>query len=104
MKKLLLRLYYFGNSGKEQFNQRQKVIRDTEWEAIKPFIPKGAKFLDVGCGTGYSMKRAMEELHCDCEGIDPVPNYAGVRWKTAKESKSPKLKRKICLFPTTGLM
>ena len=78
MKELLLKLYYFGNSSKAAFDERQKVIRDIEWEAIKPFIPLNAKFLDVGCGTGYSMKRAIEEFNCDCEGIDPVPNYAGV--------------------------
>ena len=78
MKEFLLRLYYFGNSSKEEFNQRQKVIRDIEWEAVKSFIPENSKLLDVGCGTGYSMKRAIEELNCECEGVDPVPNYAGV--------------------------
>jgi ubiquinone/menaquinone biosynthesis C-methylase UbiE len=56
----------------------QKKIRDTEWDAIKPYIPTGAKFLDVGCGAGYAMKKAAEELGCDCQGVDPDPGGHGV--------------------------
>ncbi|MES2620762.1 MAG: class I SAM-dependent methyltransferase [Bacteroidota bacterium] len=78
LKSFLLKLYYLPLLPKAEADANQKKIRDTEWNAIKEFIPKGAKFLDVGCGAGYAMKKATDELGCDCFGIDPDPGGHGV--------------------------
>jgi len=63
---------------KDKTNHYQMLARNTEWQAIKDFIPHGSKFLDVGCGAGYSMKRAEEDCHCNVFGIDPEPMSHGV--------------------------
>ncbi len=76
MKSALLRLYNWPFLSKEETNANQKLIRDVEWEAVEPFINKG-KFLDVGCGAGYSMKKA-QDLGCEVFGIDPDPGGHGV--------------------------
>lgn len=73
---------------KADADANQKKIRDTEWNAIKDFIPRGAKLLDVGCGAGYAMKKAWDELGCDCHGIDPDPGEHGVgRYNTTSVSE-----------------
>jgi len=77
VKKIILKLYYCFNLSKEKANLYQKKARDIEWEAIKEFIKTGL-FLDVGCGAGYSMKKAKEEINCTCFGIDPNPYEHGV--------------------------
>lgn len=77
MKKILLKIYNYPLLSKEQTNANQKIIRDTEWEAIKPYIIKG-KFLDVGCGAGYAMNRAQNDCQCEPYGIDPDPMGHGV--------------------------
>lgn len=77
MKKILLNIYYWSLLSKEKTNKNQKRIRDKEWNAIAPFIVKG-KFLDVGCGAGYSMERAKSEFGCKVFGIDPDPGAHGV--------------------------
>jgi ubiquinone/menaquinone biosynthesis C-methylase UbiE len=77
-KSTLLQLYYLPMLPKAAADANQKTIRDTEWNAIKDFIPADAKFLDVGCGAGYAMKKASEELGCDCYGVDPDPGGHGV--------------------------
>jgi ubiquinone/menaquinone biosynthesis C-methylase UbiE len=77
VKSALLRVYYLPMLPRAEADANQKKIRDTEWEAIKDFIPKGAKFLDVGCGAGYAMRKAAE-LGCDCYGVDPDPGGHGV--------------------------
>lgn len=56
----------------------QEKIRNTEWEAVKPFIPKKSKFLDVGCGAGFNLWKARNELECDVQGIDPYRGSFGV--------------------------
>ena len=64
---------------KGRANHYQKIARDAEWNAIKQYIKAGfpespsSNFLDVGCGAGYSMKRAKDELNCQVFGIDPEP-------------------------------
>ena len=78
LKKVFLKLYYFGNLSKEQTDFYQKRIRNTEWKAISSFIPKNSKFLDIGCGTGSSMMKAMEDKNCEVFGIDPEPGAHGV--------------------------
>lgn len=78
MKKILLKLYYFGNNKKEKINSLQKTIRNIEWESIVDFIPENSSFLDVGSGSGYSMELAEKQKHCKVTGIDPNPNTYGV--------------------------
>jgi len=73
----LLRIYNFGFLSKPRQNHFQKIARDTEWDAIAPFIKRG-RFLDVGCGVGYSMLRAAELPGIEAFGIDPDPNAHGV--------------------------
>ena len=76
IKQKLLRIYNWPLLNKEETNKNQKIIRDTEWEAIKSFIIKG-DFWDVGCGAGYAMKKA-QEIGCTVVGIDPNPGGHGV--------------------------
>jgi len=78
IKKFLLRLYYFPFLSKEKTDANQKKIRDAEWDAVKAFIPAGSEFIDVGCGAGYALRRAVEELKCRGNGIDPQPGEHGV--------------------------
>lgn len=77
VKSFLLRLYAWPISSKEKFDKYQKIARDAEWEALKPYIKPG-KFFDLGCGTGYAMIRANDELGVDAYGIDPDPYQHGV--------------------------
>lgn len=78
LKSILKKGYNWGLSSKEDFQRFQKEIRDTEWQAIVDYIPEGSRFVDVGCGTGYSMLRAIKDRGCTCFGVDPFPNNAGV--------------------------
>jgi len=65
-------------SSKEKVEKYQQIIRDEEWKWLSNEIPKGAKFLDVGCGAGYAMQKASDDLNCDCIGVDPEPGAHGV--------------------------
>jgi ubiquinone/menaquinone biosynthesis C-methylase UbiE len=65
-------------SSKDKVEKYQQIIRDAEWHAIKECIPAKSKFLDVGCGAGYSLMRAYEDLGCIVEGIDADPRSHGV--------------------------
>jgi ubiquinone/menaquinone biosynthesis C-methylase UbiE len=56
----------------------QRRIRDFEWKKIEQYIPKESDFLDVGCGAGYSLMKAIRELNCNAKGIDPAPGEHGV--------------------------
>jgi ubiquinone/menaquinone biosynthesis C-methylase UbiE len=90
MKKLLLKLYYFGNNDKKAIDALQTNIRNIEWEAIAGYIPENSKFLDIGCGAGYSMKLAQTQKKCEVHGIDPDPNAHGVgrNWDNSKDFQS----------------
>lgn len=62
----------------KKFNQRQKKIRDIEWNAIKnEFENLNGKVLDVGAGTGYAMRK-FESMGFDVYGIEPSINEHGV--------------------------
>ena len=69
---------YSTMSSKDKVEQYQQIIRDAEWEKIANHIPEKSKFLDVGCGAGYSLMRASEDLNCEVEGIDADPGSHGV--------------------------
>lgn len=87
IKSVLLKIYNWGFLSKDKVDANQKRIREVEWEAVRPYIPENSKFLDVGCGAGYSMKMACEDLHCQCTGIDPMPGGHGVgRYASLDES------------------
>lgn len=78
LKSRILKLYYWGNLPKDTIDANQKRIRTIEWNAIQAYIPTGSSFLDVGCGAGYAMKKAMEVCNCQCYGLDPIPGEHGV--------------------------
>tara|TARA_B110000902_G_C14244969_1_gene563917 strand:- start:933 stop:1700 length:768 start_codon:yes stop_codon:yes gene_type:complete len=72
------RFIYSTISSKDKVEHYQQIIRDAEWENIANHIPKNSKFLDVGCGAGYSLMRASQDLNCEVEGIDADPGSHGV--------------------------
>ena len=72
------RFVYSTMTPKHKVEQYQQIIRDSEWEKIASHIPKNSKFLDVGCGAGYSLMRASQDLNCEVEGIDADPGSHGV--------------------------
>ena len=72
------RIIYSTHLSKEKVEKYQQIIRDKEWEWLKKEIPENANFLDVGCGTGYAMFKALTELNCSVHGIDPDPGAHGV--------------------------
>lgn len=71
-------IIYSTLSSKEKIERYQQIIRDSEWEWLKKEIPPQSKLLDVGCGAGYAMQKATEDLGCNCVGIDPNPGEHGV--------------------------
>jgi len=72
------RLIYSTMSSKNKVEKYQQIIRNAEWENIANHIPENSKFLDVGCGAGYSLMRASQDLNCAVEGIDADPGNHGV--------------------------
>jgi SAM-dependent methyltransferase len=91
IKALLLRFFYFGNSSRKDIDRYQQRIRDVEWNAIVGYIPEGALFLDIGCGAGYSMKKAYDTRNCSVQGVDAEPFRHGVgrAWDAADLGKMP---------------
>ena len=75
---LLGKIIYSTISSKDKVEKYQQIIRDAEWAQIENHIPRESKFLDVGCGAGYSLMRASEDLDCSVEGIDADPGSHGV--------------------------
>ena len=57
LKKTILAIYNWPYVPISVRDQRQEFIRDFEWKSISQNIRPG-RFLDVGCGAGYAMKRA----------------------------------------------
>lgn len=91
MAKLFSKIYFFGNLSRERYNHYQGIIRDVEWKAVRGFIKENACFLDLGCGTGYSMRRVMEEKNGNVKGIDPSPYVHGVKSYDEKGKLLPEL-------------
>lgn len=86
LKEKLLNIYTFAKLSKNKIEENQQKIRDVEWEAIQKYIPERSKFIDVGCGAGYAMKKAVETRNCEVKGIDPSPGEHGVgRYAKNKE-------------------
>jgi len=101
MKKLLLKIYYFGNNSKEKIEYYQKKIRDVEWNSVADFIPEKSTFLDIGCGSGYSMKRASGEKNCLVKGIDPEPFQHGVG-RNWEEHVTPETEKSFYIWQGNG--
>lgn len=78
LKKFLQKIYQWPLLPPDRVNYYQEKIRRAEWEAVKPFIKPHTTLLDVGCGAGYNLRAAAEELHCRAQGIDPQPGAHGV--------------------------
>ena len=72
------KIIYATISPKKKVEKHQQIIRDVEWAQIEKQITKKSKFLDVGCGAGYSLMRASQDLNCQVEGIDADPGSHGV--------------------------
>ena len=72
------KIIYATISPNNKVEKHQQIIRDAEWSQIEKHITKKSKFLDVGCGAGYSLMRASEDLDCKAEGIDADPGSHGV--------------------------
>jgi len=72
------KIIYATISSKEKVEKHQQIIRDSEWAQIENHIAKKSKLLDVGCGAGYSLMRATQDLDCKAVGIDPDPGAHGV--------------------------
>jgi ubiquinone/menaquinone biosynthesis C-methylase UbiE len=78
IKRTAYKIFYFGNLSGDRIDYYQKKIRDIEWDSIMKYVPINSHLLDVGCGTGYHLKRAVKDLNCKSFGIDPEPNLRGV--------------------------
>lgn len=91
IKKIWLKFYYFGNNNKAKIDVLQKNIRDIEWNSIVSNVPERSKFLDVGCGAGYSMTLAESEKKCEVFGVDPDPSAHGVNRNWGNSSKDESL-------------
>jgi ubiquinone/menaquinone biosynthesis C-methylase UbiE len=87
VKKLLLKIYYWPCLAQSRIDENQKKIRDKEWDEVKEYIQPESKLLDVGCGAGYNLIKAQEELDCKCFGVDPDPGGHGVGRYDYKESQ-----------------
>jgi ubiquinone/menaquinone biosynthesis C-methylase UbiE len=87
MIQIIKQLIRFGYNSPKNTNINLKLIRDIEWNAIKEYVPKKSSFLDLGCGTGYLMKKAIEDCECRVVGIDPQPLLAGVRTDITENEK-----------------
>ena len=86
-------IIYSTISSKDKVEQYQQIIRDAEWKEVAYHIPKNSKFLDVGCGSGYSLMRASLDLNCEVEGIDADPGAHGVGRFLKELVKSPEIKQ-----------
>lgn len=86
-------IIYSSISSKDKVEQYQQIIRDAEWKEVANHIPKKSKFLDVGCGAGYSLMRASLDLNCEVEGIDADPGAHGVGRFLKELVKSPEIKQ-----------
>lgn len=71
-------IFWYPMATKDQIESRQQVIRDAEWDMVRENIPQGSLFLDVGCGAGDNMIKAMRDRGCQVKGIDPDPGAHGV--------------------------
>ena len=78
IKSFLLKLYTFPRLSKRKANFYQKKIRDAEWDSFSFYIKENIKLVDVGCGSGYYLKKAIELKNSTVFGVDPEPGSYGV--------------------------
>ena len=78
IKKILLDIYTLPRLKKDRENYYQKLIRDSEWEGFSHYIINESKLVDVGCGSGYYLKKAEELKNAKVVGVDPEPGNYGV--------------------------
>lgn len=71
-------------------------------ESFKPWIKKGQKLLDIGCGTGISTLMIKESFKVDVTGCD-VRNYLAVKVPFYKIPRNGKLPFKQNSFDTAML-
>ncbi len=77
LKNVLSKILNWSVQSEERRNFYQKQTRNLEWYYIKHEIKRG-KFLDVGCGKGYTTYKAYKDLACESYGVDPDNNLVGV--------------------------
>jgi SAM-dependent methyltransferase len=80
LNRVLKKVVRFGYNSPEKKNYYLSLIRNAEWDSVKQYIPKKSKFLDIGCGSGFSMMKAIEDRECNAIGIDPKPLMWGVKF------------------------
>lgn len=78
IKSILLSIYTLPKLNKEKANYYQKKVRDSEWDAFSKYIHENSKLIDVGCGSGYFLKKAKALKHSEITGVDPEPGNYGV--------------------------
>ena len=66
------------NIKKRKSRKYQLKYKRYEWSAIYKHLKSQSNFLDIGCGAGYAMMKAQNELNCSVTGIDPNPGDHGV--------------------------
>lgn len=55
-----------------------RVLQDWRIAKARPFIPQGARVLDIGCADGQLFKRLRGEVADDSLGIEPTLSHSGV--------------------------
>lgn len=54
-----------------------RVLQDWRIVKARPFIPRGARVLDIGCADGKLFKRLQGEVADDSLGIEPTLSHSG---------------------------
>jgi SAM-dependent methyltransferase len=72
---------------------RDVNLRELEITAIAPFLPKFGRFVDLGCGNGYTLLSLAQQSAGDCEfvGVDFASNLIeGAKELCARASPRPR--------------
>jgi cyclopropane fatty-acyl-phospholipid synthase-like methyltransferase len=73
-----LRMIYEDTTYREgmTMNQESMDMGESARQArVAEYIPRGSKFLDIGCSRGYLLEIARRKLGCDILGVEPNASY-----------------------------
>lgn len=68
---------YYKLNAQKYAEQTKQVDMGQVYQAFMPFIPKGGRILDVGCGAGRDLKWFCDHGY-QAEGLEPVPALAEI--------------------------